>query len=132
MYFGFGLGDSDEIVKFYPPANNNHVSHSVIYNNKTADMSIDVKLLRLHTILDKLDNNDIDILKMAIEGAEYRVIYDIIKSNIPIGQILIEFHHRFNYPMIKKTKNSIKKLNECGYTVFNISDSGEEYSFIKV
>jgi hypothetical protein len=88
-------------------------------------------MLRLRTIVAMTGHDRIDILKMDIEGAEYQVIDDIIKSNIDIGQILIEFHHRFIDNGIRMTKKSINKLNQHGYKVFNISNSGEEFSLIK-
>lgn len=86
---------------------------------------------RLPTILRKLEHNRIDILKMDIEGAEYEVIEDIISSPVPIDQVLIEFHHRFENIGVLKTKQAISRMNEAGYGIFNVSASGEEISFIK-
>ena len=81
--------------------------------------------------MESLSHNHIDILKMDIEGAEYDVIDDILSSNIAIKQILVEFHHRFPNVGLKKTKETIKKLNNFGYRIFHISNNGEDYSFIK-
>ena len=86
---------------------------------------------RLPTILRKLEHNRIDILKMDIEGAEYEVIEDIVSSPVPIDQVLIEFHHRFENIGVLKTKQAISRMNEAGYWIFNVSASGEEISFIK-
>jgi hypothetical protein len=68
---------------------------------------------------------------MDIEGAEYEVIKNIIDNNIQINQLLIEFHHRFPGIGIKRTKEAIKILNTGGYKIFDVSPSGEEFSFIK-
>jgi ribosomal protein L4 len=68
---------------------------------------------------------------MDIEGAEYAAIRDILKSNLNIQQILIEFHHRFREIGINETKQAIELLRKHGYQIFSISTSREEYSFIK-
>ena len=68
---------------------------------------------------------------MDIEGAEYEVIDDIVHSPVPIYQVLIEFHHRFEGIGIGRTKEAITKLNGTGYKIFNVSATGEEISFIK-
>ena len=68
---------------------------------------------------------------MDIEGAEYEVIEDIINSSVPINQVLIEFHHRFESIGTGMTRQAISRLNEVGYRIFNVSASGEEISFIK-
>jgi hypothetical protein len=86
---------------------------------------------RLPTILAKLGHEKIDLMKMDIEGAEYEVIEDIIQSPVPILQLLIEFHHRFPYLGVRKSKEAISRLNQAGFKIFHVSPSGEEISFIK-
>jgi hypothetical protein len=81
--------------------------------------------------MQKLGHQKIDILKMDIEGAEYQVIEDLLKSGISVNQLLIEFHHRFPFVGVQKTKDAIKALNNAGYAIMAISRSGEEYTFIK-
>ena len=68
---------------------------------------------------------------MDIEGAEYAVIEDILGSDIEIKQILVEFHDRFDSSNGKPSRESIKKLLANGYDILSISESGDEYSFIK-
>ena len=79
----------------------------------------------------QLKHDKIDILKMDIEGAEYKVIEDIIKSNIDILQILVEFHHGMDKMTLKDTKKGIYHLKKNGYSIFNISKDGRNYSFYK-
>ena len=85
---------------------------------------------RLPTVVKKLGHDRIDILKMDIEGAEYEVIEDIISLEVPVTQVLIEFHHRFKEVGVSKTKEAIRKLNGAGYSIFHVSANGEEISFI--
>jgi hypothetical protein len=83
-------------------------------------------------IMEKLGHSFIDVLKMDIEGGEYSVVGDIMTSNLEIGQILIEFHHRFEGFKMANTRAVIRLLNTRGYLIYAISDSGNEYSLIRV
>jgi Methyltransferase FkbM domain len=105
------------------------VSATIIDRPETKSGAYKVPVKKLSTIFNDLNHSQIDILKMNIEGAEYNVIDDILASKIPIKQLLIEFHHRFENVGINKTKEAIQKLNTAGFLIFDISNSGEEYSF---
>ena len=69
---------------------------------------------------------------MDIEGAEYTVVEDIMKSELEVNQILIEFHHRFTNIDVQLTKNAIENINSHSYKIFYSSPLGEEYCFKKV
>lgn len=131
-YYDFGIASFDGEASFFLPQNPDNVSYSMEKNSFVSSDSVVVKVLRLKTIMDILGHSKIDILKMDIEGAEYDVISDISKSNIEIGQLLVEFHHRLISNGIKKTKQSIQELNDADYKIFHVSNTGEELSFMKV
>ena len=73
---------------------------------------------------------DVDILKMDIEGSEYEVIQDLVKSDFRPKQVLVEYHHRIHNTSFDKTRHSIDSLLKAGYELFNISELGDEYSFV--
>ncbi len=125
----FGLADYDGEATFAPPENPDHVSHTILVNKK-GKKPIFISVKKLSTIMDELDHNHIDILKMDIEGAEYQVIEDLIGSLIRPDQLLVEFHHRFKSIGAGETKKAINKLRIAGYRLFSVSESGEEYSFV--
>lgn len=130
-FLEYGVSDNDEVIIFYPPANANHVS----YSTKADDCNqkgIQLPVYRLISIMNNLGHKKIDLLKIDIEGSEYNVIKDLIKSNIDIKQILVEFHHRFNKYSREDTRIAITELKNHGYRIFYISPTGEEYSFIKL
>lgn len=120
----------DGKINFELPENPNHVSCTVS-NDSNKKNIIEVPCKKFTTIVEELAHTKIDILKMDIEGAEYDVIEEILESEIQIDQILLEFHHRFARIGLIKTKEAIKKLNNHGYKIAAISDSREEYTFIK-
>ncbi|MDD6210994.1 MAG: FkbM family methyltransferase [Bacteroidales bacterium] len=133
-FFDCGLMDYDGNIKFYLPDNPEYVSCTTFNRwgyDEELRKPIEVPVKRLSTIMSELGHDRIDLLKMDIEGSEYCVIDDILKSQIPVKQLLVEFHHRFPNIGIKKTKDIILKLNNAGYRIAAISDSKEEYTFIK-
>ena len=131
-FFSYGIFDEDGNIVFYPPHDPKHVSYSskiMLHENQNG---VPLPVKRLQTIMNLNGHQEISLLKMDIEGAEYNVIKDILDSNIQIDQILVEFHHRFDNDAIEKTRNAILNLKNAGYKIFYISPTGEEYSFIKV
>lgn len=133
-FYPFGLAAEDGTITFSEP--DEAGVHSLRKNDSASGTAAGLKthllpVHRLPTILNKLGHERIDILKMDIEGAEYEVIEDIIHASVPITQVLIEFHHRFDSVGIAMTRQAISRLNGAGYRIFNVSASGEEMSFIK-
>jgi len=128
----YGICDVDGRIQFNPPLDPKNVSHTILKRPQTQDHAITVPVMRLSTIMEKLDHREIDLIKMDIEGAEYRVISDIAKTNVRPKQLLIEFHHRFPGVGITQTKKTLIKLYEMHYRLFSVSDSGEEYGFINI
>jgi FkbM family methyltransferase len=129
-YYEIGLSSKDDTVEMFPPKNPKHVSFSIISKNNDTT-PIKMRVARLKTIMQDLGHLKIDILKMDIEGSEYEAIDDILKSEIKINQILVEFHHRFPKISTRATKKAMEQLSNAGYKIFAVSSSREEYSFIK-
>ncbi len=110
--YEYGLADHDGKVQFEAPKNPAHVSHA-IQTGAAKRPTIKVQVHRLATIMQMLGHDRIDLLKMDIEGAEYTVIDDILKSKISIDQIALEFHVLVAGKA--RTREAIQKLNSAGY-----------------
>jgi FkbM family methyltransferase len=131
VFNDYGISKYSGFVKFYLPQNKNHVSGSSRKNSNLDEKElISVPMKSFLDIVNSYNHTEIDILKIDIEGSEYDVLFDILKSGIVIKQILIEFHHRMFKNGARLTKESIKLLNDFGYKLFAFSDSHEELSFI--
>ena len=90
------LWNENTHLKFFEPANFNHVSHSIInYQNNYSEntKSIQVEAVTLDSLLADLNLNpsDIPLMKFDIEGAEIEVIKRCIDVGITPRQILVEF-----------------------------------------
>jgi FkbM family methyltransferase len=127
-----GLAAYDGQATFFPPDNPAWISHSMLPREHAAAPTIDVDVRRVPTLMRELGHTRLDVLKMDIEGAEYDVIDDIVASGVNVGQLLVEFHHRFTGVGVERTRRAVARLNASGYRIFAVSESGEEYSFIRV
>jgi len=128
VFHPWGVADTDGKRKFAAPLNPAHVSHTILQRN-TPWPSIEVSVQRLQTILRSLGHEEVHVLKMDIEGAEYEVLENMLASGIQVSQLLVEFHHRWPEVGVEKTRRALRELNLAGYRIFHVSPSGEEYSF---
>lgn len=130
-FLNYGLSEKSGLFDFYLPKNPDWVSGSmVIQDNLNTNEKISVEMKSLEDIVKELGHEQIDVLKMDIEGSEYNVIDSILDSKVFVNQILIEFHDRFFENGVKKTQQAIMKLKEHGYEIFAVSSSYEEISLI--
>ena len=126
-----GLADYDGKAKFKSPDNPDFVSFSIIKDLNKNFNYVECSVNKLSTLMKKLNHTKIDLLKMDIEGAEFDVIENLINEHIFPNQLLIEFHFKNDKKKIKETMSVIYKLKESGYKIFNISETGNEYSLIR-
>lgn len=128
--YEWGLADFDGQIQFNPPAKSADVSYSILNHTISAAAPVAAQVYKLSTIMRNLGHTQVDLLKMDIEGAEYKVINDLMQSNIYPHQLLIEFHHHFKGVDTAQTQAAITTLMKNGYQIFDISLSGYEYAFV--
>lgn len=129
-FLPLGIADEDGQVLAYAPEDPSHVSYSVIGGLPGRGDAIPIAVKRLATIIKELGHDHIDVLKMDIEGAEYRVIEDLCRSGIRPKQILLEFHHFMPGMDFRATRSSLRALRKCGYRIFSVAPSGHEYGLL--
>jgi FkbM family methyltransferase len=126
-----GIGSFDGTGCFYPPKKPDEVSHTILRRPATASDAIMVPLKRLATIMEELGHNEIHILKLDIEGAEYDVIDDIAASSVRPNQILVEFHHRFRGVRVRQTRDALEAVRSLGYRLFSVVGKDREFGFVR-
>lgn len=93
----------------------------------TTGTSIQVR--RLDTFMTERGHEGIDLLKMDIEGAEFKVVEDLMASKIRPRQILIETHRYFADGLALE-KTTFRLLKDGGYLLYDISLRDMEFSYI--
>jgi hypothetical protein len=68
---------------------------------------------------------------MDIEGAEYGVLEDCLSTGLRIDQLLVEFHHRWDFVGLAETRRAISLLRRSGYLIAHVSPNGCEYAFLR-
>jgi FkbM family methyltransferase len=131
VFHNFGVADVDGRMMLYPPKRADHVSFSAVARASTASLGAEFQVFKLATIMRMLGHEHLDLLKMDIEGAEYGVIDSILETQVEVRQLLVEFHHRLPGIGARRTDVSVRRLRDAGFGLFHMSDSGEEYSFIR-
>jgi len=92
--------------------------------------SLKVSSADLGSLMRQNKHDHIDLLKMDIEGSEYEVINDILKNELPIGQICVEFHHGI-LPGIRRrqTITAMLRLIARGYKL--VDQTGFNHTFVR-
>lgn len=89
------------------------------------------RVMRYDTLLEMLNIQHIDILKLDVEGAEYEVIPQIMSSRLLPRQLLVEFHHRLHGIHVRETRKVVELIKQAGFSLFAVSPAGQELSFIR-
>lgn len=127
-----GIDQIDGEARLYSPPNPEHVSFAIKRTpSAKQQFSITANVMRLDSIVAHLASGPPDILKLDIEGFEYRVIDDILSGPIRPAQLLVEFHHKKYGFDISDTAQAVNRLKNAGYRIFHVSVSGREYGFVR-
>jgi len=124
-----GIAQEDGEVEFGLPEGHS-VSFSIDHNGKNQRVE-KCEVRTFQSLVRPLSITAVDVLKLDIEGTEYQVLEDILNSEMPISQILIEFHHRLFDDGVLMTKNALQLLERKGYRLFYRSPRGLEFCFAK-
>lgn len=126
----WGVWDRDECVRFYAPKDPSHVSHSAINLQKTARF-FEADCKRLHSIMHELGHRSLGLLKLDIEGAEYKVLQSMVADGIRPQVLAVEFdeiHSPSDNDAPFRIKSAAEMLVAFGYTLTSVD--GPNYTFI--
>jgi FkbM family methyltransferase len=112
-FLPFGLWQEDATMRFHPPADATHVSHSAT-EVRGSGPGFDAQCYSLRTFTEKLGHRHIDLLKMDIEGAEGPVLDRLPALGILPGVICVEFDQPESPWALRRR---LRRLEEAGYVV---------------
>ena len=113
QFFPVGFWDEDTVLKFYAPENSSDVSHSAV-NTSDIDEYFEAECWRIDSALEKLGHKSIDLLKLDIEGAEFRVVRQMLELGIFPKILCLELHRADSF---KDTTLLVDELINSGYCV---------------
>ena len=130
-FCSFGLSDVDGTEKFYLPRNDNYVSGSIEHRGDLNNEAVIVDMRSLASIAKDNNHSHIDLLKMDIEGSEFKVIESFRNCNVTIDQICVEIHDRFFADGLQRLGKMLQTLRSLGYILISVSEGLDEVTFIK-
>jgi len=113
----YGLWHEDAVLKFFAPADPTHVSHSILNLQKT-DHYFEAPCRRLREVMKEYGHARLDLLKLDIEGAEYKVLESLIEDRLDVGVICVEYDeigHPLDREYRGRLRGSLERLLAYGY-----------------
>lgn len=131
-FFPVGLWDQEETLRFFAPKDPNHVSHSVLNLQQTEEY-FEAPCKPLAQLMKENGHDHIDLLKLDIEGAEYRVVRSIVEQGLLVRVLCVEYDECFN-PLDRDYKSriaeSVTGLLGYGFQLVHVARKGN-YTFIR-
>lgn len=119
-----GLWDTTTELRFYAPAGVG-VSHSAVNLGATSEY-FTAPVTTLGAVASELGDATIDLLKLDVEGAEYRVIDSLLASPLRPGVLCVEF----DQPVpVRRVVGAVRKLAAAGYRLACVE--GWNYTFLR-
>tara|TARA_B110000908_G_C10267203_1_gene465462 strand:- start:6221 stop:6910 length:690 start_codon:yes stop_codon:yes gene_type:complete len=130
-YLNIGIWNKNEKLKFYKQNNPQYVSQSLIGNmfgRKYDEVEVD----NIKNIMEKQGHDKIDLLKLDIEGAEIKVLNNMLDDKIYPRYLCIEF----DLYLQKKDKNGetktlLGRLIKIGYRVLKNDNYNVTLEYLK-
>ena len=130
VLYPYGIADIDREATLHLPDNPAHGSGTLVASVAHRARSVQVEVRRVATIMAILGHAKVDILKLDIEGAEYGVLTDVLRCDLAVEQILVEFHDIHGSPKFAPARRVIEELNHHGYRTFAVKH-GTDFSLIR-
>lgn len=134
IHHPFALGVNSGKKKFYLPIDERNVSGAINQAKHLKNDPICVPVKTLGAICKENGFQQIDLLKLDIESAEYDIIDSAgfeIQARL-IKQLCIEFHHRWRGIGAARTDAAVSRLRRLGFKCVWVSrTTNEEYTFLR-
>lgn len=104
-------------------------SHTNVTNDETIQYT--VKAVTISDLMKELNVEEIDYLKLDLEGIEYSLLEKISKEDLLLcKQIFIEFHHHcIDEYQIKDTLRLVKRIEGFGFKYYSVDN--HNYLFVR-
>jgi len=118
-YLEIGVWDRATTLRFWEPTKANYPSHSVTMFQESG-RSIELPVDRLSAIMASRGLPALDLLKLEIEGAEYRVLETVVEDRLDVKAILVEYDEVWHVrgrsrAHLFRIRDSTRRLLRAGY-----------------
>ncbi len=126
-----GIAERDGKEYFYLPSNDEYVSGAIAFREGLKEHGIEVTVKSFGTIVKEIAIDDIDVLKMDIEGTEFDILPKLLDLKCNIDQILVETHERFYKDGNYKLNILLDDFYRHGYEIAHYDDNDFTFTFVK-
>lgn len=120
-----GVSDTEGTLRFYAPADPNHISHSVKNLQRTSTY-FDAPVRSISGLMAELGHTHIDVLKLDVEGAEHDTIRGMIYAGIRPRVICVEY----DMPEpLSWSRATTKALRQAGYELVKVEGLNATFVF---
>lgn len=109
QHSNIGVWDKNETMKFFFPQVEEKVSCSLTNIQNTKNY-FEAECLTLKSIMQQLGHEELALVKMDIEGAEFCVINSLISDNIKPRVLGLEYHFSDDEPFEKEKERLVKSI----------------------
>ena len=118
-YFPVGLAGRTSRCAFAPPASAEEGSFRVAGALSSTGGGPEFECLDPRDSLQRAGMEQLELLKLDIEGFEYDYLAALLASNIRPAQIAVEFHHFLPGISFLKTVTALRSLRNAGYRILH-------------
>lgn len=118
-YVELGVWDRETTMRFWEPTRDNYPSHSVTMFQESGRY-LELPVQRLGAIMAARGEASIDLLKLEIEGAEYRVLETLVEDRLDVKAIAVEYDEVWHVKgrsraHLLRIRESSRRLQRAGY-----------------
>jgi len=127
-FFPVGLWSADGPQTFFPPADAEHVSHSIGNLQEVSGSAFTAECRSIQSLMRELGHDRIDLLKLDIEGAELTVLAAVTGGEIAPSVLAVEFHPK---SVVDTTRvlQIVRRLRKRGYRL--LAEENWDLTFVR-
>jgi FkbM family methyltransferase len=111
-----GLWSENTTLRFFAPRNPAHVSHSVVNLQRTREF-FEAPCRTVGSIMEEVDDERIDLLKLDIEGAEHEVVRSMLASGIRPTVVCLEIDQPVR---VRTFWGTVRRIRSAGYALVDV------------